>query len=112
VTDQKNRGLLIAVLVVALIVAAASWPLGMMGPYGMRPWIMGRGRFGLPLFWISGLMRLVFWGVFVVAVLLLVRPRAGRVRAFPPRIGAGHPQAALRCWRADPRAVRANAKGP
>jgi putative membrane protein len=79
VTDQKTRGLPIAVLVVVLIVVAVSWPFGMMGSFGMGPWIMDRaltrGRFGIP-FLIGGLIRLVFWSVLVVVVLALARPRA------------------------------------
>ena len=74
-TERKNRCLLIALLIFLLI--AASWPLGMMGPFGMGPWFMGRGRVGMPLFWIGGVIRLVFWGVFVIAVLRLIGPRAG-----------------------------------
>jgi putative membrane protein len=81
VTERKNRCLLIALLIFLLI--AASWPLRMMGPFGMGPWFMGRGRLGMPLFWIGGL-RLVFWGVFVIVLLRLVGPRAaGSAHSIP-----------------------------
>lgn len=87
-TDQTNRGLLIAILVVVLIVAAVSWPMGMMGRHGMRPWMVGHalmnhGRFGVALFWIGGLIRLVVWGVLVVVVLFLVRRAGGPARSIP-----------------------------
>jgi putative membrane protein len=81
VTDQKNRGSWVAVLLVLLGVAILSRPFRMMRLFGLRPWIIGRaltgGRIGWPLLLVGGLIRLVFWGVVVVAVLFLVRPRAG-----------------------------------
>jgi len=64
---------LVAVLLVLLFVAAFS-PLRMMGSFSMRPWIMGGALTGRR---VGGLIRLVSWGVVVVVVLLLVRPRAG-----------------------------------
>jgi putative membrane protein len=80
-SDRESRVLLISLLAVLLVISALSWPFGLMGGVGLRPWMVGRGlvargRFGVPFFWLGGAFRLIVWVLLMALLVLLVRPSA------------------------------------